>query len=410
MALANSFWLWGLSALSVPLIIHLLSRWEGKVIRMGSLRYLQDSNTQQFKSLRLNEIILFILRCLLIITLVLFLCHLRWPKSTSQKWVIVEEQLQNHPTAVALKDSLLTQGYELHTLSNDFLLDGKSIGHSYWSLSEHVQNQGIVDALFLSTAKITAFKGKRSGKSALTWITIPNTNADYPIAAIRKSNDSVTVINARLENENTHYNRNKSVRFPDQSLIKILNDSIPILPDDTVQITLVSNPAFSYDKKIMKALLNVIQSNAVRTLIIDETDETTPIDPTTDWLIWFSEKELPTDIKGSVIQFRQKNNVPLLQQESPSCWLLTQRLNEETILNSAVSTTLAQIILPENNINQLADAKDQRTMPDEMMWAASSDKTAAITTASSISLDHYLILLFLLIWITERIIAYQRNQ
>ena len=69
MALANSFWLWGLSALSVPLIIHLLSRREGKVIRMGSLRYLQDSNTQQFKSLRLNEIILFILRCLLIIIL-----------------------------------------------------------------------------------------------------------------------------------------------------------------------------------------------------------------------------------------------------------------------------------------------------------------------------------------------------
>jgi hypothetical protein len=72
-------------------------------------------------------------------------------------------------------------------LSNDFLLDGKSIGHSYWSLSEHVQNQGIVDALFLSTAKITAFKGKRSGKSALTWITIPNTNANYPIAAIAGS-------------------------------------------------------------------------------------------------------------------------------------------------------------------------------------------------------------------------------
>src|SRR6478735_8889858 len=95
MAFANPIWLWGFSALSIPLAIHLLSRKEGKVIAMGSLRHLKDANTQQFKSLRLNEIVLLLLRSLIIILLVLFLSGLQIHKTSKQKWVLVENELRD---------------------------------------------------------------------------------------------------------------------------------------------------------------------------------------------------------------------------------------------------------------------------------------------------------------------------
>jgi hypothetical protein len=46
---AQPIFLWALTALAVPIGIHLLSRKEGKVVKMGSLRHLRETSTQQFK-------------------------------------------------------------------------------------------------------------------------------------------------------------------------------------------------------------------------------------------------------------------------------------------------------------------------------------------------------------------------
>src|SRR5690242_6992747 len=120
MAFANPIWLWGFSALSIPLAIHLLSRKEGKVIAMASLRHLKDANTQQFKSLKLNEILLLILRSLIIILVVLFLSGLQIQKASDQKWVVIENSLQENAQTKSLVDSLTTQGFEAHLLAKDF--------------------------------------------------------------------------------------------------------------------------------------------------------------------------------------------------------------------------------------------------------------------------------------------------
>ncbi|MEJ0032271.1 MAG: BatA domain-containing protein [Bacteroidota bacterium] len=73
MTFVNPSYLWALASLAIPIAIHLLSRKEGKVIRVGSLRHVEESNTSQFKSIRLNEILLLLLRCLMISLVVLFM-------------------------------------------------------------------------------------------------------------------------------------------------------------------------------------------------------------------------------------------------------------------------------------------------------------------------------------------------
>src|SRR6187549_1844600 len=97
MQFLNPTWLWGLTGLLIPLAIHLLSRKEGKVIRVGSIRHLEETSTRQFKSIKLNEFVLLILRSLLILFIVLFLAGLLWPDSDSgnKHWLLVEKGLEH---------------------------------------------------------------------------------------------------------------------------------------------------------------------------------------------------------------------------------------------------------------------------------------------------------------------------
>jgi len=95
----NPIFLWALAGLSIPVGIHLLSRKEGKLIKLGSLRNLQETSTKQFRGIKLNEIVLLSLRCLLIIILCLLLSGLYWNSSSVKKWVVVEKGLdiENFP-------------------------------------------------------------------------------------------------------------------------------------------------------------------------------------------------------------------------------------------------------------------------------------------------------------------------
>ena len=106
MHFTNPLFLWALSGLAIPLGIHLLSKKEGKVIRMGSLRHLQETSTQQFRGIRLNEILLLVLRCLLIILFVFILSGLQLNSLKKTKWVVMENGLPR--TSSMIIDSLTT--------------------------------------------------------------------------------------------------------------------------------------------------------------------------------------------------------------------------------------------------------------------------------------------------------------
>lgn len=66
MNFTQPLFLWTLAGAFIPIAIHLLSRKEGKVVKVGSLRHMEESNTSRFKSIRLNETLLLLARCLMI--------------------------------------------------------------------------------------------------------------------------------------------------------------------------------------------------------------------------------------------------------------------------------------------------------------------------------------------------------
>ncbi len=65
--------LWGILAISAPIIIHFWHQKKGKVIDWAAMRWLLEIENSQSKGFRLKELFLLFLRCLLILLLVLML-------------------------------------------------------------------------------------------------------------------------------------------------------------------------------------------------------------------------------------------------------------------------------------------------------------------------------------------------
>ncbi|QCK15536.1 BatA domain-containing protein [Mangrovivirga cuniculi] len=59
-------------ALIIPLIIHLINRRQGKILKIGSLRFLEGKEVQKARSIKLHEVILMLIRMLLIILIVFY--------------------------------------------------------------------------------------------------------------------------------------------------------------------------------------------------------------------------------------------------------------------------------------------------------------------------------------------------
>lgn len=83
MAFLQPYMLWGLLALSIPVIIHFWYQKKGKTIAWAASQWLIDKTSLQHRGLRLDEIPLLLIRCLLVILFVLLLSKpiINWLKS-----------------------------------------------------------------------------------------------------------------------------------------------------------------------------------------------------------------------------------------------------------------------------------------------------------------------------------------
>src|SRR6478735_1525798 len=198
MQFLNPIWLWGLTGLLIPIGIHLLSRKEGKVIRVGSIRHLEETSTRQFRNIRLNELTLLALRCLLITLIVLLLSGLSFNSYNTKdtNYVLLEKGMEREPDFQPLIDSLERKGSEVRWLSRGFplLKDSASLDSKiqYWSLVESLQKEKARQIVVLAYNYVNGFKGKRAGiPENIKWISKSPGPAEFTLNAVRLSPDSV---------------------------------------------------------------------------------------------------------------------------------------------------------------------------------------------------------------------------
>ena len=404
MQFANPIFLWALTGLSIPIGIHLLSRKEGKVIRLGSLRHVQETSTQQFRGIRLNEILLLVLRCLLIVLFTFIISGLHWNNFSKKKWLLIEKGLDKEPRLLPILDSLMEEGYEARLLIEDFPLleDSDSISSpvNYWSLIEELTSKNLSDVIVFAQNRADNFNGLRSKLPAnVRWISQPLPPFDYTLQALQIKGDSISVRKGHTSSEATHYTTKAISRSAGITKIESL---------DTLSITLVRDEKYAYDLKIMEAALNAINKSFPIELKVTESSS---FDNSSDWCIWFSDNDLPKVHSSKILQIKPANNShELITPLSASHWIISKRLNEEVALQENLTLKFASLILPKAELEKKAKANDRRMISDSLAWAATQGDSKALASTLPDSANPYLIVLLMVLLLVERIVAYKRNQ
>jgi len=397
--------LWALAGLMVPLAIHLLSKKEGQVIRLGSLRHLRETSTQQFRGIKLNELLLLALRSLLVILFVFLISGLYWNYADDKRWIVVEKGVEKISTAKKLIDSLEAQGFERHALQNGFPLEYTSSAESSatnWHLIESLQQQKLEQVVVLSHSRAEDFTGaRRSMNSNIQWITFPADPHEFIAEEIQQTPDRILV---RKGFSNSAYTRFETVKSNAS-----LPDSIPIKELPVISILLVSDADFETDKIIIKAALDAITKTLPIQINLQETTPETVSEVSPDWLIWLSKKSFVAEDSVKVISSRFHSSPKILEQVSENFWELTKRLNIETAREGNLTLRLATLLIDENKKWSKIAEHDRRTLPDSILFAGKS-RPSKMEAGVVPPMNKYLILLLIFILLTERLVAYHRNQ
>jgi hypothetical protein len=419
MQLINPIWLWGLTGLLIPIGIHLLSRKQGKTIKFGSLRHLEESQTKQSINVRLNEVPLLMLRCGLIFLIVILLCGLSLDLLQSQKseWIVLEDGLERDPSVKSLIDSLTQQGFEVKSMKKGFpdvSVQQAEPFVNYWEMVDKLPVESLNKVIVVSYSLASKFRGKRiSLPENVTWISKEPEQKEFTLSSIKFSNDSVLVRMGKSSSLQTSFT-NLTERI-DQSTQSSSGKSIGPLPPDTVRIKIYADNDFDYDRRIIVAALHAIEKTmpVVFKISMQGPAEKQP-DNNIDWTIWLSQKD-PGILSSSSILFREDLNVnsPLLKNvktKGQKQWQITRRLNEETALKEQLTLNLSFLLLKNDLIQAKADSLDQTIHPEELLWSeVKSNATTASIQMEDNQSERYLLVAIIALLIIERFLASKRN-
>jgi len=419
MQFTNPTWLWGFWGLLIPVAVHLLSRKEGKIIKIGSVRYLEDTVSKQFKSIRLNELILLALRCLLITILVLFLAGLQLNiGGKNEKWLLIESGIEDDPEFSSLVDSLQQNGFEVNALAEGFpqlienLPAGKKV--NYWNLVDELETESLGEVVVLSYNYLEGFKGKRPLlPDYIRWISKAPDSTTFSLNAIRISKDSIEVRRGNSNPDKTVFLNSQAKATDDQNIYNSEDaDSVRIEFPDTISVAVVTDSSFARDATIMVAALRAIDNESPNIFRVEKYSvDTYSQVQKMDWVIWLSERPLPVIENLNVIYYQAHDTKNLWDRVAHS-WVLTKRLSEGVALEENLTVKLALILNPREKYAAKSLQSDRRVWPEQEAWSekSSTDNNLQAAAVSSNTNQKYLSLILLLLLIVERWISFKRNQ
>jgi hypothetical protein len=329
--LLQPIWLLAAAGISLPLLIHFWNVKQRKTLKIGSIILLKAGSQKNSRSLKLRDLLLLLLRCLIIIFTAILLAEPIWMTTTAavkgKGWILIEKQNRSE-TYRAFRsriDSLINAGYELHDFNPGFgkvanpreaLLNSEEVtkaGVSYWSLLTALEGRSVPgQKMFLFTPnRLNRLKGRRPKITMdLQWETYPVVNSvewiseahltgTNKIRLTRSSGDqkSTTHISEVIPASGTP---EVGTSFQDGRLMVFLkaDSSAELIPVDTLptRITVYAD-RLSNDAKYIQAALEAIRSYSGRNLRITYTRNVSTVPKDGDWVFWLSESPLPASIK-----------------------------------------------------------------------------------------------------------------
>lgn len=426
----NPSYLWAFLGLIIPIAIHLWSKKEGKIIRIGSIQLLQQADTQQSRSIKLNEVWLLVLRLFLLSVLVLILSkpHIRKRLDHAALTYIVEPYLLQNKEFRTILDTIAKE-IPIRLLQNGFPaidLEAKQKSKleipNYWQLAKAMQSLPSDSIVVFTNAYQAGFKGIRPLiTKPIEWITIsPEDKTSQHLLEANRFNEQVELLLMNASNQQVLFD--KPILQPNNPNIKwnTAKDSIYYLEQwtavntkKTYEVLLFYDVDFLPEIKYFEAGFKVVAAYLHHKINLVKTKEQDQIeDKAFDIVIWFSKKPIP-NTAGKVVVFKANPSAGTLIESSSAqkdTYYLTRFLDNENIETDHLPEQLIPLLelhpKVENKINQY----DLRVMAKEAIIPAYSISTLGPANHYRLDMTKWLWFLFILLLASERILSYYRSQ
>src|SRR5690554_1703238 len=193
MTFTNPSYLWALFGLLIPLAIHLWSKREARTIKVGSVKFLDESHSRQSRRIQLNEWVLLVLRTGIVALVVLSMAGPQWRTKGKADMVsyLVEPSLTRQQSLSAVLDSLsafstvrlLQEGFPQWEVGMEV---NSTDSPPYWQLVQKMDSLPQDSLVVFAQGHFRGIKGKRpTTHKRIHWVSMDDlSDRQIPILAL----------------------------------------------------------------------------------------------------------------------------------------------------------------------------------------------------------------------------------
>jgi hypothetical protein len=336
----------------IPIIIHLWNVRQGKILKVGSIALLQESDRQQARSIKLKDLLLLLLRCLLIILLAILLAKPQYQKSLTiqaeKGWIVVpktelETAYKNYKPLI---DSLTSAGYQFHYFEKGFAKEQlaqalqsanvitDTLATPYWQTLKALDKEVPAELpVYLFTSKeLKRFTDNRpSVYMNLVWKTFAVeesvssflsdaylSSAGPARVALAVSKPSAT-IQTFTDIFLQQLPPNFAVRQDEHTLFSYkdsLANKSEVELDTTILSVVIFTDRFANDANYLRAAINAIREFGKYRIKLSMVKNVADIPNECDWLFWLSEQAFSPQAPGKNVFLYEKG-----KEERGHSWL-----------------------------------------------------------------------------------------
>ena len=413
MVFLNPTLLWALLGLGIPIGIHLWSKKQGKRIKIGSIKFLQASDSQKSRSIRLNELGLLLLRMLLTTILVLILAEPRLTRPTENTPLtyFVETSLLDFPSLKKQIDSLSLEA-DVRLLLPEFPPYAPELDEdytqsqvNYWQLASEMQDFNTDSLVVFTNAYLRNVKGKRHKiHQNIHWIDLNRNQSVNQVVGVLQNRNKYEVFSVESDPNLLRVQK----QFTES--ISGIADSIAISDKDTIHVSIFADEPLSSESRIIKASLSAIASYLNHPIDILEYKSTDLLTPS-DAVVWLSETPAPPT-KAKILRFRENALAKTLvtQGDSSDEFYLTTKLDTENIVQQDLGNQLINFLDVYPKIEHQVERYDQRVIDIEELKPSLVKVSAMKIQKEKKDISPYLWLIFFILILAERYISKRRKQ
>ena len=438
MTLANPIYLWSFMGLLLPLAVHLWSKRDARVIKVGSIKFLEGTDAAKRNAIHFNEFWLFLLRALAILILAFILSGpgIIGRKIHARITYLIEPALVSDGQLKDILDGLgnnnlhlLKTGFPeydpaMFSQTSDAALKKTELPPNYWQLAQEMQQLDTDSLVVFTRALSSGIYGKRPLlHKNIKWIVIdPKPITSMAISA-RRDGEKIQLLLASSDHKKLTYSH-KKLDLNDKNLqVNPNGDSILVdrtmgsqkLKLDSLKpliVEMVFDKGFTSEKEYIEASLRALVTYLDRPINLKFVHDRESLPSRLpDLLVWLRQDSLP-NYKGKILTYAPNTFAKAIITTTPdkNRFALTTLLNAENTVEQHLPEQLLKLLDQHHNLKENRQLFDKRQITiDELKPNYLSGKSR-VNRAEVLDITPWLWALLFIVLLTERVISRKRNQ